>query len=84
MSIGCIIIVYKKDINFLLKNIINIYADIDNFYIINNSEKKIKILKDKKINIINLDVNLGIAAAQNIALNLSYKNKNDYILFKTK
>jgi rhamnosyltransferase len=81
MSIGCIIIVYKKNINFLLKKIINIYADVDNFYIINNSEKKIKNLIDKKITIINLDVNLGIAAAQNLALNLSFKNKNDYILF---
>ena len=81
MSVGCIIILYKKDIKFLFKKIKNIYADVDNFYIVNNSEKKIKNLKNKKIEIINLNVNLGIAAAQNLALLMSYKNKNDYILF---
>jgi rhamnosyltransferase len=81
MSIGCIIILYKKDIKFLSKKIKNIYAEVDNFYIINNSYEQIKNLKDKKINIINLNVNLGIAAAQNLAINLSYKNKDDFILF---
>jgi rhamnosyltransferase len=81
MSVGCIIVLYKKDIKFLFKKIKNIYADVDNFYIVNNSEKKIKNLKNKKIEIIDLNVNLGIAAAQNLALLKSYKNKNEYILF---
>ena len=81
MSIGCIIIAYKKNIKFLLSRINNIYADVDNFYIINNSEKNYLKIRNKKINVINLDVNLGIAAAQNLALRHAYKNNNDYILF---
>ena len=81
MSIGCIIIAYKKNIKFLRKRINNIYADVDNFYIINNSESNYLKIRNKKINIINLDVNLGIAAAQNLAVLQAYKNKNEYILF---
>ena len=81
MSIGCILIAYKKNIKFLRKRINNIYADIDNFYIINNSESNYLKIRDKKINIVNLDVNLGIAAAQNLAILQAYKNKNEYILF---
>jgi len=81
MSIGCIIVAYKKNIKFLQKRINNIYADVDNFYIINNSESNYLKIRNKKINIINLDVNLGIAAAQNLALLQAYKNKNEYILF---
>ena len=81
MSIGCIIIVYKKNIKFLFRKIKNIYKDVDNFYIINNSENNLSNLKNKKITVINLNVNLGIAAAQNLALLESYKNKNKYILF---
>jgi rhamnosyltransferase len=81
MSIGCIVIAYKKNLKFILNRIKNIYEDVDNFYLINNSENSYFKIKSKKINIINLDVNLGIAAAQNIAISLAYKNKNDYILF---
>jgi len=80
MSIGCIIIIYKTDIKSLYKKIKNIYKEVDNFYIINNSKKK-AIFKNKKFQITNLDVNLGIASAQNLALLSSFKNKNDYVLF---
>ena len=81
MSVGCIIVVYKKDIRFLIKKIKNIYKDVDNFYIISNSENNLKNYKNKKITTISLNVNLGIAAAQNLAIFNAYKNKNDYILF---
>ena len=81
MSIGCIIIAYKKNIKFIQNRINNIYTGIDNFYIINNTENNYLKIKNRKINVINLDVNLGIAAAQNLALSLAYKNKNKFILF---
>jgi rhamnosyltransferase len=81
MSIGCIIIAYKKNIKFIQNRIDNIYSDVDNFYIINNSESNFLKIKSRKINVINLDVNLGIAAAQNLALSLAYKNKNKFVLF---
>jgi GT2 family glycosyltransferase len=83
MSIGCIIIAYKKNIKFIQNRIDNIYSDVDNFYIINNSESNFLKIKSRKINVINLDVNLGIAAAQNLALSLAYKNKNKFVLFKS-
>jgi rhamnosyltransferase len=81
MSIGCIIVVYKKNIKFLIRKIKNIYKDVDNFYVINNSVNDLSNLKNKKFTVINLNVNLGIAAAQNLAIFESYKNKNKYILF---
>jgi rhamnosyltransferase len=81
MSIGCIIVVYKKNIKFLLRKIKNIYKDVDNFYVINNSVNDLSNLQNKKFTVINLNVNLGIAAAQNLAIFESYKNKNKYILF---
>ena len=64
MTIGCIIILYNKSYEEVKKNIKIIYKDIDNFYIINNS-KRSYYSKNKKILIKNLNVNLGIAAAQN-------------------
>lgn len=81
MSVGCIIVVYKKNLKFLIHKIKNVYKDVDNFYIISNSENNLKNYKNKKITIISLNVNLGIAAAQNLAIFNAYKNKNDYILF---
>ena len=80
MTIGCIIILYNKSYEEVKKNIKIIYKDIDNFYIINNS-KRSYYSKNKKILIKNLNVNLGIAAAQNLGLIEAYKKKNDYILF---
>jgi len=81
MSIGCIIVAYNKNIKLILNRIKNIYTDVDNFYVINNSDNNFTRVKNKKFTIINLNVNLGIAAAQNLALFQAYKNKNDYILF---
>ena len=84
MTIGCIIILYNKSYEEVKKNIKTIYKDIDNFYIINNSKISYHS-KNKKILIKNLNVNLGIAAAQNLGLIEAYKKKTIifYLVIKT-
>jgi rhamnosyltransferase len=80
MKIACIIVTYKPNLNILKKNIKNLRNSVDKFIIVDNTPKGHSLSGDKILNI-KLEVNLGIAAAQNIALDYCLKNNFYFCMF---
>lgn len=80
MKIACIIVAYKPNLKILKKNIKNLRNSVDKFIIVDNTSKGHSLSDDKILNI-KLEVNLGIAAAQNIALHYCLKNNFHFCMF---
>ncbi len=81
MKVAGVTVIYnpKEDINDCIRTYIN---DIDKLFVVDNSNRDNNslILKDKKIEYIPNNKNLGIAKALNIAASKAYEEKYDYIL----
>ena len=86
MKLVGVLIAYNPNIELLEKNINSYMSDLNKLIIVNNSsyslEKKIKFSEEvsKKIEIINLFDNMGIAKAQNIGMEKAYNDGADYVL----
>ena len=86
MKVVGVLIAYNPNIELLEKNINSYMSDLNKLIIVNNSsyslEKKIKFSEEvsKKIEIINLFDNMGIAKAQNIGMEKAYNDGADYVL----
>ena len=81
MKIAGVIVIYNpsKDVNNCIKTYID---DIDKLFVVDNSnsDNSNLILKNKKIEYISNNKNLGIATALNIAARKAYEENYDYIL----
>lgn len=81
-KINAIIILYNPDISLLDENINKIKGDVEKIIIIDNSDFPSFKNNDEKVVYVANNQNIGIAAAQNIGLEIFLKNNADYaILF---
>lgn len=80
-KISAVIVLYNPNLKDLIKNLDLVLANgCNDAYLINNSKYDIDLQEFHNVNIINLNKNIGIAAAQNIGMNLAFKNGAEYIL----
>lgn len=77
VKIGALIVTFNPDLKRLSDNINAIHNQVDVLVIVDNdssNKKQIEeLIKESKIEIIELDHNMGIAAAQNIGMNFLQK-----------
>ncbi len=80
---AAIIVTYNPDCGSLRCLVDGIYHQVGKIFIVDNgSLKPLSLFNDKKISIINLPQNEGIASAQNIGLNRAVDDGfNDFVLF---
>ena len=83
MSIHCVIVTYKPDIELLARLIESIRHQVEKIYIIDNSLDTVRfsdIENFDSIEITYLAKNIGIAAAQNIGIQKALADKSEFIL----
>jgi len=81
IKIDLVIVTYNPNLELLSNLIKSIQSQVRNIYIIDNTESKHICLNNiENIEIIQLNVNMGIAYAQNIGLKKALDNKADYIM----
>ncbi|MCW3184879.1 glycosyltransferase [Escherichia coli] len=84
---AAIIITYNPDLTILRESYTSLYKQVDKIILIDNNSTNYQELKKlfekkEKIKIVPLSDNIGLAAAQNLGLNLAIKNNYTYaILF---
>lgn len=79
-----IIILYNPDFKILYKSIQRLLLQVDTLYIIDNTPDvdNYKLFTEySKVKYIALKENIGIAAAQNVGLNLCLKDRTDFVFF---
>lgn len=86
-KVAAIIITYNPDLTILRESYTSLYKQVDKIILIDNNSTNYQELKKlfekkEKIKIVPLSDNIGLAAAQNLGLNLAIKNNYTYaILF---
>lgn len=85
MKIGCVIVTYNPDITLLNKSISSLLFQVDNLCIVDNGSASIEKIKelaniDKKILLISLADNKGIAFATNEGLKFFIDKSFDYVI----
>ena len=84
MNIIAVIITYKPNINELTRNVSIILPQVNHLYIVDNTERVSELScifsNERKITIIPLLENVGIAKALNIGTNEAIKKGGDWIL----
>lgn len=80
---AAIIVTYNPDFLVLRSCVCSLYKQVDRIILVKNSCENISFegLERKKIEIIQLDKNYGIAYAQNRGIDFALKEKIDFILF---
>ena len=81
MCIFTIIVTYNANLDNLKKLLFSLENQVNGIVIVNNCEKELLIEKSKKVSILHLNKNYGIAYAQNIGIDYSIKKGAEYILF---
>ena len=79
MKIAGVVVLYNPDVDYI-SNINSYINDLDLLYVIDNSNKKNKILDSKKIKYIFNNNNLGVAKALNMACDMAIEDKYKWIL----
>ena len=79
--IDAVIVTYNPDCNLLNNCVDSLMKDVRYIYIIDNGSKKPNnITGNKKIKLIKLKNNMGVAYAQNVGIKRSLEEKSEYIL----
>ncbi|EIH9924950.1 glycosyltransferase, partial [Escherichia coli] len=82
-KVAAIIITYNPDLTILRESYTSLYKQVDKIILIDNNSTNYQELKKlfekkEKIKIVPLSDNIGLAAAQNLGLNLAIKNNYTY------
>lgn len=78
-KISGVVVLYNPDESYI-ENIKSYIDDLDKLYVVDNSDKKNKVPRNKKIEYIFNNGNLGVAKALNIACEKSINEGYDWIL----
>lgn len=84
MKIGSLIVTYNPDIKSLEKNIKNIKEQVEECLVVDNGSENAKFITEisqkNDVAIVNINKNVGIAAAQNVGFEYFKKNNFDWVL----
>ncbi len=80
MKIICIYVSYNPDEKLLQESIESIIFQVNKVVVVNNSISHLRLLSDKSIDVIELNENIGIAAAQNVGMLAAIKEKYDFLI----